>query len=75
VVDFTAVPLLPPLDEVYLALGTTIKVAGSQAAFRAVDFDANLSVAHAALAAGARRAPAWSARWARTQTPESSTTA
>ena len=56
VVDFAALPPLPPLDEVYLALGTTIKVAGSQAAFRAVDFDANLAVAHAALAAGARRA-------------------
>jgi uncharacterized protein YbjT (DUF2867 family) len=45
---------LPPLDEAYLALGTTIKVAGSQEAFRAVDFDANLAVARAALAAGAR---------------------
>src|SRR5690348_6696711 len=48
-------PQLPPADEVYLALGTTIKTAGSQAAFRAVDFDANLAVARAALAAGARR--------------------
>ncbi len=56
VVDFAALPQLPPLDEVYLALGTTIKAAGSQAAFRAVDFDANLAVARAALAAGARRA-------------------
>ena len=56
VVDFAALPPLPPLDEVYLALGTTIKVAGSQATFRAVDFDANLTVARAALAAGARRA-------------------
>lgn len=56
VVDFAALPPLPPLDEVYLALGTTIKAAGSQSAFRAVDFDANLAVAHAALAAGARRA-------------------
>jgi uncharacterized protein YbjT (DUF2867 family) len=56
VVDFAALPELPPVDEVYLALGTTIKVAGSQAAFRAVDFDANLAVARAALAAGARRA-------------------
>lgn len=37
-------------DEVYRALGTTIKVAGSQAAFRSVDYDANLSVAKAALA-------------------------
>jgi uncharacterized protein YbjT (DUF2867 family) len=56
VVDFAALPPLPPLDKVYLALGTTIKAAGSRAAFRAVDFDANLAVARAALAAGARRA-------------------
>jgi uncharacterized protein YbjT (DUF2867 family) len=56
VVEFAALPALPPLDEVYLALGTTIKVAGSQAAFRAVDFDANLAVARAALAVGARHA-------------------
>jgi len=56
VVDFRRLPTLPRVDEVYLALGTTIKVAGSQAAFRAVDFDANLAVAKAALAAGARRA-------------------
>jgi len=56
VVDFKSLPPLPPLDEVYLALGTTIKAAGSQAAFRAVDFDANLAVARAALAAGTRRA-------------------
>ena len=55
ILDFAALPPLPPVDEVYLALGTTIKVAGSQAAFRAVDFDANLAVARAALAAGARR--------------------
>lgn len=55
VVDFAALPALPPADEVYLALGTTIKVAGSQEAFRGVDFDANLAVANAALAAGARR--------------------
>lgn len=56
VVDFAALPPLPPLDEVYLALGTTIKTAGSQAAFRSVDFEANLAVARAALAAGAMRA-------------------
>ena len=36
---------LPAVDEVYLALGTTIKVAGSREAFRAVDFDTNLAVA------------------------------
>jgi uncharacterized protein YbjT (DUF2867 family) len=56
IVDFTALPALPRIDEVYLALGTTIKVAGSRPAFRAVDYDANLAVARAALAAGAKRA-------------------
>lgn len=55
-VDFAALSALPPLDEVYLALGTTLKIAGSQERFRAVDFDANLAVARAAQAAGARRA-------------------
>lgn len=55
VVDFAALRPLPRVDEVYLALGTTIKVAGSQEAFRAVDHDANLAVAKAALAAGAKR--------------------
>lgn len=55
-VDFAALPPLPRVDEMYLALGTTIKAAGSQAAFFAVDFEANLAVAKAALAAGARRA-------------------
>jgi uncharacterized protein YbjT (DUF2867 family) len=54
VVDFASLPALPAADEVYLALGTTIKVAGSQGAFRAVDYDANLSVAKAALAAGVK---------------------
>ncbi len=44
---------LPPLDAAVCALGTTIATAGSQAAFRAVDFDAVLAVARAAKAAGA----------------------
>jgi len=52
VVDFANLPLLPDAHEVYLALGTMIKAAGSQSAFRAVDFKANLAVAKAALAAG-----------------------
>ena len=54
-VDFKNLPVLPQADELYLALGTTIKVAGSQEAFRAVDLNANLAVAKAAFAAGARR--------------------
>ena len=45
---------LPPVNDVYCALGTTIKVAGSQAAFKAIDLDAVVSVANAA--AGANRA-------------------
>jgi uncharacterized protein YbjT (DUF2867 family) len=47
IVDFGALPA-PPVDEVYLARGATIRAAGSQAAFRAVDFDANLAVARRA---------------------------
>lgn len=54
IVDFNCLPPLPQADEVYLALGTTIKVAGNQAAFRAVDLHANLAVARAAVGAGVR---------------------
>ncbi len=46
---------LPRLNEVYICLGTTIKAAGSQEAFRAVDFDAVLSVARAGIARGATK--------------------
>ncbi|WOB06840.1 NAD(P)H-binding protein [Piscinibacter gummiphilus] len=55
VVDFQSLPSLPPVDDVFIALGTTIKVAGSQAAFRAVDFDAVVHTAQAACSAGASR--------------------
>ena len=55
-VDFAALPPLPPADELYLALGTTIRDAGSPASFRALDHDANLAVARAALTAGVKRA-------------------
>jgi len=54
-VDFTRLPALPKADDVVIALGTTIKVAGSQAAFRAVDHDAVLALARQARAAGATR--------------------
>lgn len=55
-VDFSkALPALPSVGEAFVALGTTIKVAGSQEAFRAVDHDAVVAVAMAAKAAGARR--------------------
>jgi uncharacterized protein YbjT (DUF2867 family) len=55
VVDFARLPALPPVDDVFITLGTTIKVAGSQAAFRAVDFDAVVNTARAAREAGATR--------------------
>ena len=55
VVDFTQLPALPAIDDCYITLGTTIKVAGSQAAFREVDFDFVVNTARAARAAGATR--------------------
>jgi|SRR6185295_3310017 len=56
VVDYASgLPPLPALDDAYCCLGTTIKVAGSQQAFRAVDFDAALAFARAAHNAGATR--------------------
>ena len=55
VVDFAALPPLPAADEAYCCLGTTIKVAGSKEAFRAVDFEAVLAFARAARAAGVKR--------------------
>ncbi|HUG23494.1 NAD(P)H-binding protein [Piscinibacter sp.] len=55
VVDFDHLPALPPVDDAFITLGTTIKVAGSQAAFRRVDFDAVLNTARAAQSAGAKR--------------------
>jgi uncharacterized protein YbjT (DUF2867 family) len=55
VVDFAALPPLPRADEAFCCLGTTIKVAGSRAAFRAVDFDAVLAFARACRDAGIKR--------------------
>jgi len=55
-VNFTHLPSdLGKLDDVYIALGTTLKSAGSNAAFREVDFDFVLATARAAKAAGAQR--------------------
>jgi len=53
VVDFSAMPTFAQLDECFIALGTTIKAAGSQAAFRAIDLDAVVTIAQAALSSGA----------------------
>jgi uncharacterized protein YbjT (DUF2867 family) len=55
IVDFAALPELPRADDVFICLGTTIKVAGSQAAFRAVDYEAVVALARAALAGGATK--------------------
>lgn len=59
-VDFQALSHAPArslasADDVYILLGTTIAQAGSPEAFRRVDFDAVLSTARAARAAGATR--------------------
>jgi uncharacterized protein YbjT (DUF2867 family) len=54
-VDFHRLGALPKVDDVYIALGTTIKVAGSPEAFRHVDFDFVVATARAARAAGAQR--------------------
>jgi uncharacterized protein YbjT (DUF2867 family) len=57
----------PAVDEVFIALGTTIKVAGSQAAFKAIDGDAVVAIASAAKAAGASRLAVVSAMGASAQ--------
>ncbi len=44
---------LPKADDLYIALGTTIKVAGSQAAFKAVDYDAVVALAQSNIAEAA----------------------
>ena len=54
VVDFEALPPLPRAELAFCCLGTTIKSAGSQAAFRAVDHTAVLAFARAAQRAGVR---------------------
>ena len=55
-VDFARLPAaFPTVDDVFIALGTTIKVAGSEAAFRQVDYDFVVHTARVARAAGATR--------------------
>jgi uncharacterized protein YbjT (DUF2867 family) len=55
VVDFVRLPSLPKIDDVFCCLGTTIKKAGSKDAFRRVDFEYVVNLAHAAKRAGAKR--------------------
>ena len=57
----------PAIDDVFIALGTTIKVAGSQAAFKAIDGNAVVAIASVAKAAGATRMAVVSAMGASTQ--------
>jgi len=47
--------VLPPVDDYYCCLGTTIRRAGSRDAFREVDLGYAVTIAHMALAAGATR--------------------
>jgi len=55
-IDFARLPpALPKVDDVFITLGTTIKIAGSEAAFHQVDFDFVVNIARAARAAGATR--------------------
>ena len=53
--DYDEMPKLPHVDDAYCCLGTTIKKAGSEAAFRKVDFDYVVAFARAAKLAGAQR--------------------
>ncbi len=53
VVDFAALGDLPAVDDVFSCLGTTIKKAGSQAAFSKVDHGAVVALAAAGQRAGA----------------------
>lgn len=46
---------VPPVDDVLCCLGTTLRAAGSRAAFRAVDHDLVVALARLARGAGARR--------------------
>ena len=55
VVDLSGLGDLPRCTDVFSCLGTTIKAAGSEEAFRAVDHDAVVALAGAAYRAGADR--------------------
>jgi uncharacterized protein YbjT (DUF2867 family) len=57
----------PEVDDVFIALGTTIKVAGSKAAFKALDGDAVVAIATTAKAHGATRIAVVSAMGANAQ--------
>lgn len=54
VVDFADLPILPSADTAICTLGTTMRDAGSNSAFKAVDFDAVMAFARAAKQSGVR---------------------
>jgi uncharacterized protein YbjT (DUF2867 family) len=54
-IDFDAIGEIPAADDLFSALGTTIARAGSQEAFRKVDFDYVHDIARAAHASGAEQ--------------------
>jgi uncharacterized protein YbjT (DUF2867 family) len=68
-VAFDYLTTLPFVQDVYIALGTTIKVAGSKAAFKAIDLDAVVAVARACKVQGAQRLGVVSAMGADPQSP------
>lgn len=53
VVPFPSIGELPPCDDVFSCLGTTMKKAGSKSAFKAVDQDAVIALAGSAFRNGA----------------------
>lgn len=69
IVDFDALPALPKADDAFCCLGTTIKIAGSQKAFRHVDFDFVVNFARAAKQAGATQFLVISALGANAKSP------
>lgn len=57
----------PPVDDVFIALGTTLRAAGSRKAFKSLDLDAVVALARAGRAAGATRLAVVSAMGADSQ--------
>ena len=57
IVDFSALELadVEPVDDVFCAIGTTMKKAGSREAFRRVDFELPLRVTELAVSVSAKR--------------------
>ena len=55
VINFESLGKLPKADDAFCCLGATIRQAGSQAAFRKIDFDYVVNFATAAKAAGVKR--------------------